>query len=63
MTHFIDAGANPRLRLALGGSRCQEMCTRVCVLSEGRKVFDGDVAEGLALYHSMENGHATTGSP
>jgi ABC-2 type transport system ATP-binding protein len=32
----------------------QEMCGRVCVLSHGRKVFDGPTAEGLALYHQTQ---------
>jgi ABC-2 type transport system ATP-binding protein len=31
----------------------QEMCNRVCVLSHGQKVFDGDVEEGLAMYKQI----------
>jgi ABC-2 type transport system ATP-binding protein len=29
-----------------------QICSRVCVLSGGRKVFDGDTAEGLAYYQN-----------
>jgi ABC-type polysaccharide/polyol phosphate transport system ATPase subunit len=31
----------------------RQMCTRVCVLSHGRVVFDGGVAEGLAAYDGV----------
>lgn len=31
----------------------QEMCRRVCVLKDGRKVFDGPADDGLAAYHRM----------
>jgi len=31
----------------------EEMCNRVCVLSQGQKVFDGEVKEGLALYRQI----------
>lgn len=34
------------------------MCTRVCVLKSGQKVFDGDVDEGLALYQQSVEGDA-----
>ena len=62
MMHFIDQGRT-LVFVSHSAASVQEICTRACVLSGGRKVFDGDVAEALALYHSMENGHATTGSP
>jgi hypothetical protein len=29
------------------------MCGRVCVLNHGVKVFDGETAEGLAVYDSL----------
>lgn len=31
----------------------RDMCSRVCVLDHGRKVFDGDVDEGLAAYEEL----------
>jgi ABC-type polysaccharide/polyol phosphate transport system ATPase subunit len=31
----------------------REICDRVCVLNQGRMVFDGDTGSGLALYHAM----------
>jgi ABC-2 type transport system ATP-binding protein len=31
----------------------QEMCGRVCVLNHGVKVFDGETAEGLAVYDNL----------
>jgi ABC-2 type transport system ATP-binding protein len=29
----------------------EQICSRVCVLSSGRKVFDGPTEQGLAFYH------------
>lgn len=34
-----------------------DVCSRVCVLSHGQKVFDGEVDEGLSLYHDMVTTH------
>ncbi len=34
----------------------RDMCTRVCVLDRGRKVFDGPVDDGLAFYRESANG-------
>lgn len=31
----------------------EEVCSRVCVLSGGQKVYDGPTREGLALYHDL----------
>jgi ABC-type polysaccharide/polyol phosphate transport system ATPase subunit len=31
----------------------RQMCSRVCVLSHGKMVFDGEVAQGLAAYNTV----------
>ena len=59
MMQFIDKGRTV-VFVSHSAESVQQICTRACVLSGGRKMFDGEVAEALALYHSMENGHATT---
>ena len=52
MMQFIDRGRTV-VFVSHSAESVQQICTRVCVLSDGRKVFDGDTAEGLALYHEM----------
>jgi ABC-type polysaccharide/polyol phosphate transport system ATPase subunit len=52
MRRFVDEGRTI-VFVSHSAQSVSDMCTRACVLSEGRKVFDGDVAEGLDLYHEM----------
>jgi ABC-type polysaccharide/polyol phosphate transport system ATPase subunit len=52
MRRFLDDGRTI-LFVSHSDKSVREMCTRVCVLSEGRKVFDGPVAEGLDLYKGL----------
>ncbi len=52
MRRFVDEGRTV-VFVSHSAQSVSDICTRVCVLSEGRKVFDGDVAEGLDLYHEM----------
>ena len=50
MSRFIDEGKTV-LFVSHSADTVAQVCTRVCVLSGGRKVFDGETEEGLALYH------------
>jgi ABC-2 type transport system ATP-binding protein len=50
MRRFIDEGRTI-LFVSHAASTVRQICSRVCVLQDGRKVFDGDTQEGLALYH------------
>lgn len=52
MRDFIAQGRT-LIFVSHSASLVQEMCNRVCVLSHGEKVFDGDVEEGLAVYKQI----------
>jgi ABC-2 type transport system ATP-binding protein len=52
MRRFVDEGRTI-LFVSHSAKSVEEICTRACVLSEGRKVFDGRVADALDLYHSL----------
>jgi ABC-2 type transport system ATP-binding protein len=52
MRRFVDEGRTV-VFVSHSAKSVAEICSRVCVLSEGRKVFDGDVAQGLDLYHEI----------
>jgi ABC-type polysaccharide/polyol phosphate transport system ATPase subunit len=52
MQKFVDGGRT-LVFVSHSPQQVQDMCNRVCVLSQGRKVFDGAVDEGLDLYHQM----------
>jgi ABC-2 type transport system ATP-binding protein len=52
MRRFVDEGRTI-LFVSHSPKSVVEMCTRACVLSEGRKVFDGPVENALDLYHSL----------
>lgn len=62
MRRFVDEGRTI-VFVSHSSESVREMCTRACVLSEGRKVFDGDVAEGLALYHEIGMGSGAREQP
>jgi ABC-type polysaccharide/polyol phosphate transport system ATPase subunit len=50
MNRFIDEGRTV-VFVSHSAATVAQICTRVCVLSGGRKVFDGATDEGLAFYH------------
>jgi ABC-2 type transport system ATP-binding protein len=50
MQAFIDQGRTV-VFVSHSADTVAQVCSRVCVLSHGRKVFDGPVDEGLAFYH------------
>jgi len=52
MRDFIAQGRT-LIFVSHSASLVQEMCNRVCVLSHGKKVFDGDVEEGLGVYKQI----------
>jgi ABC-type polysaccharide/polyol phosphate transport system ATPase subunit len=52
MQQFIDDG-HTLVFVSHSPALVRDMCNRVCVLSGGRKIFDGGVDEGLALYHAI----------
>jgi len=49
MKVFVDQGRTV-LFVSHSAQSVRDMCTRVCLLEQGRKVFDGDVDEGLERY-------------
>jgi ABC-2 type transport system ATP-binding protein len=52
MRRFIEEGRTV-VFVSHSAKSVAEMCTRACVLSEGRKVFDGPVDDALDLYHDL----------
>jgi ABC-2 type transport system ATP-binding protein len=52
MQEFI-AGGRTLVFVSHSAALIQDMCNRVCVLRDGRKLFDGRVEEGLRVYHQM----------
>jgi ABC-2 type transport system ATP-binding protein len=52
MRRFVDEGRTV-VFVSHSPKSVAEMCTRACVLRDGRKIYDGDVEEGLALYHDV----------
>jgi ABC-2 type transport system ATP-binding protein len=52
MMQFIDKGRTV-VFVSHSAESVKQICNRVCVLSDGHKVFDGDTDHGLALYHEM----------
>jgi ABC-2 type transport system ATP-binding protein len=55
MRRFVDEGRTI-VFVSHSAQSVSDMCTRACVLSQGRKVFDGDVDEGLQMYHDAVAG-------
>jgi ABC-type polysaccharide/polyol phosphate transport system ATPase subunit len=51
MQQFIAAGRT-LVFVSHAPAQVRDMCNRTCVLSGGRMIFDGDVDEGLDLYHA-----------
>ena len=56
MQQFVEGGRT-LIFVSHSAQQVREMCTRVCVLSQGQKVFDGPVDEGLGLYHALGAEH------
>jgi ABC-2 type transport system ATP-binding protein len=52
MRQFIDQGRTV-VFVSHSADAVAQVCSRVCVLSGGRKVFDGGTDEGLAFYHEQ----------
>jgi ABC-2 type transport system ATP-binding protein len=52
MRRFVDEGRTV-VFVSHAAKSVAEICTRVVVLRDGRKIFDGPVAEGLARYHDL----------
>jgi ABC-2 type transport system ATP-binding protein len=52
MRAFVDKGRTV-IFVSHAAKSVRTMCSRVCVLSHGRKVFDGDVEEGLDVYATL----------
>ena len=52
MREFIGNGRT-LIFVSHSANLVEEMCNRVCVLSQGQKVFDGAVQEGLAVYREV----------
>ena len=52
MQEFLERGRTI-LFVSHSAKSVREMCGRVCVLDHGAKVFDGDTAEGLAVYDTL----------
>jgi len=52
MLGFLDEGKTI-IFVSHAQETIRQICSRVCVLSEGRMVFDGGANEGLALYHHL----------
>jgi ABC-2 type transport system ATP-binding protein len=50
MKRFIENGRTV-VFVSHAAATVAQICSRVCVLSAGRKVFDGLAEEGLAFYH------------
>ncbi|MEZ5286846.1 MAG: ABC transporter ATP-binding protein [Vicinamibacterales bacterium] len=57
MRQFVDKGRTV-IFVSHSDQSIREMCSRVCVMSGGRKVFDGATEEGLACYEAMVGGAA-----
>jgi ABC-2 type transport system ATP-binding protein len=55
MGEFLARGKT-LLFVSHSAASVQQICSRVCVLSHGRKVFDGPTAEGLEHYHALAEG-------
>ena len=52
MQKFVDGGRT-LVFVSHAAQQVQEMCTRVCVLDQGRMVFEGTVDDGLSKYHEL----------
>lgn len=52
MGEFLARGKT-LLFVSHSAASVQQICSRVCVLSHGRKVFDGPTAEGLDRYQAL----------
>ncbi len=55
MQTFVEKGRTI-LFVSHSAATVAEICTRVCVLSAGRKIFDGPTDEGLAVYDDLTAG-------
>jgi ABC-2 type transport system ATP-binding protein len=52
MMQFIDKGRTV-VFVSHSAESVSQICSRVCVLNQGRKVYDGPTDEGLACYHEV----------
>ncbi len=52
MQEFIARGKT-LLFVSHSAKSVQQICSRVCVLSHGQKLFDGPTSEGLDFYHAL----------
>jgi len=52
MTRFIDEGRTV-VFVSHSAATVAQVCNRVCVLKDGRKVFDGPTIDGLAVYEAL----------
>jgi ABC-type polysaccharide/polyol phosphate transport system ATPase subunit len=52
MSALVDRGRTV-VFVSHAAQSVRDMCTRVCLLDQGRKAFDGDVDEGLERYQQM----------
>jgi ABC-2 type transport system ATP-binding protein len=55
MHRFLEQGRT-LIFVSHSESSVREMCSRVCVMSGGRKVFEGGTEDGLACYRSLAGG-------
>ncbi|HQZ39054.1 MAG TPA: ABC transporter ATP-binding protein [Vicinamibacterales bacterium] len=59
MKRFVEQGRTI-LFVSHSEKSVREMCSRVCVMSGGQKVFDGGTDEGLDFYDHLARHEATT---
>ena len=52
MREFVERGKTI-LFVSHSPEAIRQMCSRVCVLSHGHVVFDGEVEQGLAAYNTL----------
>jgi ABC-2 type transport system ATP-binding protein len=52
MQQFVNEGRT-LIFVSHSSQSVRDVCTRVCVLNEGQKIFDGPVDQGLDVYHSL----------
>jgi ABC-2 type transport system ATP-binding protein len=52
MRRFVDEGRTI-VFVSHAATALREICSRGCVLSDGRKVFDGRIDDALDLYHAL----------
>jgi ABC-type polysaccharide/polyol phosphate transport system ATPase subunit len=52
MKRFVDEGRTV-VFVSHSAATVAQTCNRVCVLKDGRKVFDGPTLDGLAVYEAL----------